>query len=70
MNIAGDMHLLQFQDMIHSIEEKREPFVNGIEGRKSLEIILGIYESNRNGKQVFLNKEVYSKPRLKEEFQQ
>lgn len=54
LNIADELHLLQFQDMIHSIEEERKPLVSEIEGRKALEIILGIYESNRSGKQIFL----------------
>ncbi|OMF35311.1 hypothetical protein BK133_11480 [Paenibacillus sp. FSL H8-0548] len=56
MSISGRTHMLQFEDMIDSIEEKREPFVNGIEGRKPLEIILAIYESNNSGQPVTLRR--------------
>lgn len=56
MSISGRTHKIQFEDMIKAIDEKREPFVNGIEGRKPLEIILAIYESNRSGNQVTLRR--------------
>ncbi|WP_165972392.1 Gfo/Idh/MocA family protein [Paenibacillus piri] len=54
MSISGETHRLQFSDMIEAIEHDREPLVNGIEGRKPLEIILAVYESNRSGKPVLL----------------
>lgn len=53
--IAGlsyEPHRRQILDMIQAIKEDREPLVNGIEGRKSLEIILAIYHSARTGNPV------------------
>ncbi|NIA08175.1 MAG: hypothetical protein GWP14_11175 [Actinobacteria bacterium] len=41
-------------DMIDSIENDRKPFVDGTEGRKSLEIVLALYESARTGETVKL----------------
>lgn len=45
-------HRDQIEDFIAAIREGREPLVNGIEGRKAVAIILGIYESARTGKPV------------------
>lgn len=47
-------HRLQIEDMIQAIESGREPMINGPEGRKSVEIVLAIYESARTGKKVTL----------------
>jgi len=38
------------EDMLQAIREDKEPWVNGEEGRKSLELVMGIYESSRKGK--------------------
>jgi UDP-N-acetyl-2-amino-2-deoxyglucuronate dehydrogenase len=45
-------HQLQLQDFIDAIATGRNPRVDGAEGRKSVEIILAIYESARNGRAV------------------
>jgi UDP-N-acetyl-2-amino-2-deoxyglucuronate dehydrogenase len=47
-------HQRQIEDMIHSIETGDDPLVNGEEGRKSVEIVMAIYESARSGKIVKL----------------
>lgn len=47
-------HKRQIEDMIDAINEDRDPLVGGVEGRKALEIVLAIYESNRTGKPVSL----------------
>ena len=47
-------HQIQIQDMVKAIKENKEPIVSGEEGRKSLEIILGIYKSSKSGKPVKL----------------
>ena len=46
----GDTPL--YRDMIDAIEHDREPVCSGIEGRKALELVLGIYESAATGKPV------------------
>ena len=47
-------HARQIADMIESIREDREPLVNGVEGRKAVEIILSIYHSSKTKKPVKL----------------
>lgn len=49
-----EFHILQIQDFLRSLQEKRPPAVTGGEARKSLEIILAIYESSRTGRPVRL----------------
>ena len=41
----GTGHTPLYRDMIDAIEHDREPVCSGIEGRKALELVLGIYES-------------------------
>ncbi|MGN6814096.1 MAG: Gfo/Idh/MocA family protein [Thermomicrobiales bacterium] len=45
-------HALQIQDFLQAILEDRAPAVTGAESRKSLAIILAIYESSRTGQAV------------------
>jgi UDP-N-acetyl-2-amino-2-deoxyglucuronate dehydrogenase len=47
-------HQKQLEDFIASINENRSPLVDGAEGRKSVEIIMAIYESSRTGRSVKL----------------
>ena len=47
-------HQLQFEDMVHALDEDREPLVDGREARKAVEIILAIYRSAREGRMVDL----------------
>ena len=52
--ISYQGHLSQLRDFVEAIEGGREPLVDGREGRKSVEIILAIYESSRTGRRVEL----------------
>ena len=47
-------HALQIADMVRAIREDGTPLVDGQAGRRPVEIILGIYESARTGKEVVL----------------
>lgn len=47
-------HKLQLQDLIKAIETGGDPLVDGRQGRKSVEIILAIYQSSWTGKRVTL----------------
>lgn len=47
-------HQRQFEDFIAAIETGRPPIIDGREGRKSVEIILAIYESSRTGRRITL----------------
>jgi len=53
-DIGMEGHIRQVKDMVEAIKENREPIVSGEEGRKSLQIILAIYQSAKTGKPVRL----------------
>lgn len=48
-NVYGRGHKDVIADMVEAINKDREPYVNGSEGRKALEIVLGIYRSAEIG---------------------
>jgi len=52
--VYGFGHAALFKDVVESIETGREPLVSGERGKKALEIILAIYESQKTGKAVDL----------------
>ncbi|MGV8879983.1 MAG: Gfo/Idh/MocA family protein [Sphingobacteriaceae bacterium] len=52
INFIG--HQKQIADMIEAIESDRDPLIDGAEGRKSVEIVLAIYESAKTGQRVSL----------------
>ena len=52
--ISDVNHRAQFRDIINAIDQGKQSLVNGDEGIKSLEIVLGIYESSRTGQKVQL----------------
>ncbi len=47
-------HQKQFEDFIDALHTGRPPIIDGREGRKSVEIILAIYESSRTGRRMTL----------------
>ena len=47
-------HSLQFRDLLDAVKKDRAPAVDGREGRRSVEIILGIYKAAESGKPVML----------------
>lgn len=53
ISFAG--HQRQLEDMMYSIETGKNPLIDGIEGRRSVEIVLAIYESARSGRRVSLS---------------
>lgn len=52
--VIPDGHRIQIRDLARAILEGREPEIQGEDGRHSLEIILGTYESARTQKEVQL----------------
>ena len=52
--ISYQGHLRQLEDFVRAIQTKSKPLVDGAEGRKSVEIILAIYESAQSGRSVKL----------------
>jgi len=53
----GDAHRAQIQDFIHAIRTNGKPMIDGLAGRRPLEIILGVYQSQKTGKPVELNQQ-------------
>ncbi len=47
-------HTAQFKDVVKAIKNKSKPAICGDEGRRSVEIILGIYQAAKTGKRVQL----------------
>ena len=52
IDVSG--HTRQFEDFMAAIENGTKPLVDGHEGRKSVEIILAIYQSSNKGKRITL----------------
>lgn len=53
-NVYGFGHLAYLEHVVESIRHDRPALVDGLEGRKSLELIMAIYESIETGQEVFL----------------
>jgi UDP-N-acetyl-2-amino-2-deoxyglucuronate dehydrogenase len=45
-------HARQIADLVKAIKEGKRPLVDAVEGRKSVAILLAIYESGRTGQPV------------------
>jgi predicted dehydrogenase len=53
-NVYGFGHQSYYEHVVDCIQNDRRHLVDGLEGRKSLELILAIYESIETGNEVFL----------------
>lgn len=47
--VYGHGHTPLFKDMIDAIKNNKEPLINGVEGKKGMEIILAAYKSQKTG---------------------
>jgi len=54
MAISAGPHIAAYQDFAAAIRERRPPLVDGLEGRRSIELIQAIYRSSREGKTIRL----------------
>jgi predicted dehydrogenase len=52
--VGTDSHRAQLADFLDAIERDRAPAVSGEDARRPLEVILGVYESARTGREVTL----------------
>jgi predicted dehydrogenase len=52
--ISHEYHRRQLADFVQAIETGTQPLVDGREGRKAVQVILGIYESAKTGRAVEL----------------
>lgn len=53
-NIYGYGHTPLYADMINAIQQDRQPYVNAMDGKKALELVLAIYKSAAEGCSVKL----------------
>jgi len=53
-DVYGFGHKRYYEEVIKSIQNNTKALVDGLEGKKSLELIMAIYESIETGKEVFL----------------
>lgn len=53
-NVYGFGHQAYYEHVVDCIKEKKQALVDGLQGRKSIELINAIYESIETGKEVFL----------------
>ncbi len=53
-NVYGFGHKRYYEDVVHAILNNTRSLVDGLEGRKSLELINAMYESMETGKEIFL----------------
>ena len=53
-NVYGLGHAAFYEEVLHCMETGKRPMLDGLAGRKSLEIINALYESATTGKEVFL----------------
>jgi predicted dehydrogenase len=51
----SNFHAYQLRDVIGAVRDKRPPAVTGVDGRRVVAIIQGVYESGRTGKPVGLS---------------
>lgn len=54
MAIGHYGHQLQIEDFIEALELGRNPFIDDIEGRKSVELICAIYQSAKEERRIYL----------------
>ncbi|NMC18884.1 MAG: Gfo/Idh/MocA family oxidoreductase [Thermogutta sp.] len=47
-------HAMQFADVVQAVQEGRKPLIDGHEGRRSVELIMAVYQSAETGKIVQL----------------
>lgn len=53
-NVYGNGHTSLYADVIDAIENDRKPYVDAVAGRNALEMVLAIYESQKEGMPVKL----------------
>ena len=53
-NVYGYGHTPLYADMINAVRQDRQPYINPMEGKKALELVLAIYKSAAEGRSVKL----------------
>ncbi|NLL22390.1 MAG: gfo/Idh/MocA family oxidoreductase, partial [Tissierellia bacterium] len=53
-NVYGYGHDPLYKDVMDAIKNDRKPYIDAVEGRKALELVLAIYKSSIDGNKVKL----------------
>jgi UDP-N-acetyl-2-amino-2-deoxyglucuronate dehydrogenase len=61
LSVYGSGHLPYYQNVVEVLRGEAAPGTDGREGRRSLELILGIYEAARTGREVALPLRAFSR---------
>ena len=61
LSVYGSGHLAYYQNVVDVLRGEAAPGTDGREGRRSLELILGIYEAARTGREVALPLRAFSR---------
>lgn len=64
-SVYGTSHKAVIEDMIAAIQEDRDPLTTGIEARKSVALVLAIYESSRTGQAIDMTREKWNGTRIR-----
>ena len=67
-NVYGNGHTSLFADVIEAIEKDRKPYVDAVAGKNALELVLGIYKSQKTGQAVKFPLENFSSMDMAGEF--
>ena len=54
VNVYGNGHTPLYADMIDAVQNDRQPYIDAIEGRNALEMVLAVYKSMKTGEAVRL----------------
>ena len=67
-NVYGNGHTGLFADMIDSIKENRQPYVDAYAGKDALELVLAIYKSQKEGRPIKLPLDDFASVDMEGEF--
>ena len=59
-NVYGYGHTPLYTDVINAIQQDRQPYVNAMDGKRALELVLAIYKSSAEGRSVKLPLKEYA----------
>ena len=68
-NVYGNGHANLYADVIDAIQNDRNPYVDAVDGRNALEMVLAIYKSQKEGRPVKLPLEEFASEDMEGEFQ-
>ena len=53
-NMDSTLHRMQLEDFMSCVRQEKKPFIDAVEGKKSVDIICAIYRSAQTGEKIYL----------------